>query len=241
MSRFVLVHGTGHGAWCWRDLVPALEALGHQAVALDLPGAGDDATPLEAVTLGAYAEAVRAALTAPSILVGHSAGGFAITEAAERDPARIARLVYLCAYVPAPGRSLVDMRRAAPRDTLAGAFDMAEDRRSFRFRDEALLPKLYADCPPGTLAYARPRLRPQPLAPQLTAVTVTGKSADVPRSYILCEADETIPPEHQAAMAAGFAPEDIHRFATGHSPYFADPGGLAVLLDRLSASAPPPA
>lgn len=241
MSRFVLVHGTAHGAWCWRDVVPALEALGHEAVAIDLPGSGDDATPLSEVTLAGYGAAVRAALDRPSILVGHSSGGYAITEAAEQDPTNIARLVYLCAYVPAPGMSLVDMRRAAPRDALKGAFEMAPDRRAFRFTEAALAENLFADCPPGTPDYARPRLGWQALAPQVTPVTATGKSAAVPRSYILCEADRTIPPEHQAIMAAGFAAADIHRLPTGHAPYFAAPEALAGLLDDISAAAPPPA
>ena len=37
MALFALVHGSMHGAFCWRDLVPELERLGHRAVAPDLP------------------------------------------------------------------------------------------------------------------------------------------------------------------------------------------------------------
>ncbi len=60
-----------------------------------------------------------AALDAPAIVVGHSMGGYPITAAAERAPERVERLVYLCAYVPAPGMSLADMRRDGPRQPLA--------------------------------------------------------------------------------------------------------------------------
>jgi alpha-beta hydrolase superfamily lysophospholipase len=38
--RFVLVHDAAHGAWCWELLIPELVKLGHEAVAIDLPGAG---------------------------------------------------------------------------------------------------------------------------------------------------------------------------------------------------------
>jgi pimeloyl-ACP methyl ester carboxylesterase len=38
---FVLVHGGLHAAWCWSRTTPELEQLGHQAIAVDLPGHGD--------------------------------------------------------------------------------------------------------------------------------------------------------------------------------------------------------
>ena len=39
--RFVLIHGGYHGAWCWDRLTPELEELGHQALAIDLPGCNE--------------------------------------------------------------------------------------------------------------------------------------------------------------------------------------------------------
>ncbi len=236
MSRFLLVHGSAHGAWCWRDVIPALAALGHTVAALDLPGSGDDATPLDQVTLDAYAAAIRARLDAPTVLVGHSAGGFAIRAAAEADPTHIARLVYLCAYLPRPGASLVEMRKAAPTQPLDGALERDREKRAFRFTEAALATNLYADCPPGTVDYARPRLGWQAIAPQATPVRFTGKGTDVPASYILCENDRTIPPAHQLAMAkaGGIAPGDLHRLPTGHSPFFAAPEALAALLDKIA-------
>lgn len=234
--RFLLVHGSGHGGWCWRDVVPALEGLGHVADTLDLPGSGDDRTPLEEVTLDAYARAILTRLDAPTVLVGHSAGGFAIRAAAETNPGQIARLVYLCAYLPQPGKSLVEMRKAAPTQPLAGALEPDTARHAFRFRAAALTANLYGDCPPGTVDYARARLGWQAIAPQATPVTFTGKGATVPASYILCENDHTIPPAHQEAMAraGGIAPADLHRLPTGHSPFFAAPEALARLLGKIA-------
>jgi len=233
MARYLLVHGSGHGAWCWRDLLPRLAALGHDARALDLPGSGEDPTAPQQATLKSYGDAILASLTAPTILVGHSAGGFAITQAAETDPAQIARLVFLCAYVPRPGASLIDMRREAPEQPLSGALETSEDGHAYRFRDAALAANLYADCPPGTLDYARAHLGWQPIRPQSDSIAFTGRSAHVPRSFILCGNDRTIPPDHQRAMAAGHG-DDVHVIATGHSPFFAAPDVLAALLDRLA-------
>ena len=38
--RFVFVHGGFHAAWCWERTIAELEALGHDGVAVDLPGHG---------------------------------------------------------------------------------------------------------------------------------------------------------------------------------------------------------
>lgn len=230
MTHFLLVHGTAHGAWCWRDLIPALEALGHSAEAIDLPSHGEDSTPLSAVTLDLYATAVLEALDRPTVLVGHSSSGFVITAAAEKDPSLIEGLVYLCAYMPAAGKSLIDIKGEAAEQPLKGALEMAEDRRSFRFRPERAEAILYQDCPPGTRELARARLGWQAVAPQATALEPTARSMELPRHYIVTRNDACIPPAHQREMAAVFPPENVVEMDTGHSPFFADPEGLARIL-----------
>lgn len=239
MAEFLLIHGTGHGAWCWEALIPELQALGHGARAIDLPGACGDPTPLAEVTLELYAEAVlRAARPGPVILVGHSAGGFPITLAAERDPAPIARLVYLCAYVPEPGKGLVQMRSEAERQPLLGAIQPNDDGMSISFDPDKAVAHLYQDCPPDVAAAAVARLCPQPVAPQRTGITPGANYASVPRSYILCTKDNAIDPGHQAAMASGFPPEDIHEMAVSHSPFLSRPAALAAVLDRIARGQP---
>ena len=232
MADFLLIHGSCHGAWCWRDVIPALEPLGHRVRALDLPGHGQDATPVGEVTLDAYASAILAAIDAPVTLVGHSMAGFPITLAAERAPEKVARLVYVCAYVPVPGLSLADMRRAGPRQPLREAIEVAADGATFTFRPEMVDDKLYHDCPAGTVDYARAHLCPQPILPQATPIAALDRWAGVEKHYILCEEDRAIPPEYQATMSAGFPPGRVTRMPLSHSPFFADPAGLARALDR---------
>ena len=88
MARIVLVHGAFGGAWVWEPALPALRAAGHDVETLDLPGAGDDQTPLAEVTLDAYAEKVAQVLRSgpPARLAGHSQGGMAITQPAAQTP-----------------------------------------------------------------------------------------------------------------------------------------------------------
>jgi pimeloyl-ACP methyl ester carboxylesterase len=230
MARFLLIHGSCHGAWCWRDVIPALQALGHEARAIDLPGHGADPTPRETVTLDAYARAVVAALDGPTVVVGHSMGGYPITAAAELDPQHIAALVYLCAYRPRSGMSLADMRRAGPRQPLREAIRV--EGACFTFDPALAQDRFYHDCPPRTLDYALAHLTPQPILPQETPLTPC-RALTVPRSYIRCLDDRTIPPAFQETMTESWPPADVHALPTSHSPFLSAPAGLARLLDRI--------
>jgi pimeloyl-ACP methyl ester carboxylesterase len=237
MARLLLVHGSCHGAWCWRDVIPALAARGHEARAIDLPAHGDDPTPAAEASLDAYAAAVARALETepePVVLVGHSAGGISISMAAERAPDRIRRLVYLCAYALRDGQSLAAVRRRAARQPLLPAIRRAPDGLTFTV-DPGLAPGIfYHDCPPEAVAYALPRLCPEPVAPQETPLRLTARSQALPRSYILCTDDRTIPPEEQRAMTADWPRASVIPLASGHSPFLACPDALADLLNAAA-------
>lgn len=236
MADFLLIHGSGHGAWAWRDLRPALRDLGHEARAIDLPGHGEDATPPEAVRLETYRDAILAALGDRTVLVGHSMGGYPITAAADAAPNRIAALVYLCAYVPVAGLSLADMRRAAPRQPLAPAIRRSRDGLWFTFDPAMARDLFYHDCPDEAVAFAIPRLCRQPVLPQETPLAATPRAEALQRHYILCEDDRAIPPEYQATMARGFPDRAVHRLPTSHSPFFSAPDALARCLDAIAGS-----
>ena len=185
MARFLLIHGAAHGAWAWRDVIPALAALGHEARAIDLPSHGADPTPVGDVTLDLYADAILDALDRPAILVGHSMGGYPISVAAERAPALVQRLIYLCAYIPAPGLSLAEMRRLGPGQPLVEAIRRNPDGVSMHFDPAMVRDKFYHDCPEDAVTFARDRLCDQAILPMETPANLCARYASVRRSYII--------------------------------------------------------
>jgi pimeloyl-ACP methyl ester carboxylesterase len=102
--RFVLVHGASHRAWCWDLLVPELKRLGHEAVPLDLPGAGARAN--EAATLSGYRDAVVEQLAGDDILVGHSMGAAVAVVAADARPDLVRHITLLSGPLPVEGQCL---------------------------------------------------------------------------------------------------------------------------------------
>jgi pimeloyl-ACP methyl ester carboxylesterase len=236
--RFVLVHGAWHGAWCWEHVIAELEAAGHSVRALDLPGAGDDAAALEDVTLDAYAERICSVLAAeeqPAVLVGHSMGGIAITQAAERCPERIASLVYVAAFLPGDGQSLVDLA-ALPEgagDKVTTTMVVAGEPAAITLSDEAAREAFYGHCDEEQTARAVARLRPQALAPFVTPVSLEGASAGLSRAYVLCTEDQAIPAPLQRRMAAERANGAVAELETDHSPFLSRVPELVALLERL--------
>lgn len=233
MTDFLLIHGSCHGAWCWRDVIPALEAQGHTARAITLPGHDDGRDPAT-VTLQETAEAIVAATSPETIVLGHSWAGYPITAAAEIAPKALRGLIYLCAYVPVSGQSLIDMRKAGPRQTIGSAAIKHPNGASYTI-DPAEAPRLfYQDCPAETVAYALPRLCAQPILPQETPLELTDASQNTPKAYIRCTNDQTIPPEYQAQMVADWPRNTVHEMQCSHSPFFADPQGLASLIGQIA-------
>src|SRR6201999_963903 len=119
----VLVHGTWHGGWCWRRVVDALERKGHKVYAQSLTGVGDRSHLLtKDVNLTTHANDVANVVKWEDlkdiVLVGHSSAGFVITQAAELIGPSIASIVYLDAFVPQPGDSLIALANPGPRKAL---------------------------------------------------------------------------------------------------------------------------
>ena len=232
MAHIVLVHGAMHGAWCWEQVAPELTMRGHAVDAIDLPGLGDDPTPAEAVTARDWTDAVVAAMRRcehPVLLVGHSLGGAAIAQAAEREPAHVAALVFVAGMMMADGQTLMT---ACP-ETMAiieqTARDFPGDRR------EAAMRLYYGRTDPAVADAAFARLRPQPKAVALAPVHLTPERfGRLPRVYIECTDDGIVPLAAQRRMQARLPCAEVITMPSDHSPFLCAPVELAGHLDRLA-------
>jgi pimeloyl-ACP methyl ester carboxylesterase len=111
MATFLMVHGGGHGGWCYNKVNPLLRDEGHWVMSPSLTGCGDRKHLVSAaVDLDTHITDIVNLLEYDDlneiILVGHSYGGMVITGVADRVPERIRELVYLDAAHPIDGESL---------------------------------------------------------------------------------------------------------------------------------------
>ena len=278
---FVLSHGAFFGAWAFQPTIEQLTARGHRAIALDLPGHGLNARfpssyfhrPLDVAKFGtepspsagitlednvdAVAKTVDAAMkggSGPVVLVGHSMSGVVITAVAEKHPEKIAKLVYLTAFMPKSGVPAIayiqsaenkgervgPVIKADPKTVGAIRVDQnSADPAYVRANKEAFAGELDDD---AWRAVSNLTVPDAPIQPFVTPVTLTAeKWGRVPRAYIQCTWDYAIRPALQERMideADAATPNNKTRVATldaSHSGAFlSSPKQFAALLEELA-------
>jgi pimeloyl-ACP methyl ester carboxylesterase len=240
MARFVLVHGAFGGAWSWEPVVGPLEALGHTVEAIDLPGAGDDWTPVEEVTLESYAGRVGEALARhpePAVLIGTSMGGVVVTQAAGNDPERVSSLVFVCAFMPADGQSMLDLARLpeGEGDLIQANLVVEGDPPVATLSPEAATAAVYNCCTDETAARATARRRPQPVAPLGAPVSVDDAVlASIPRSYVVTTQDRAMQLALQRRMIREHPCRKVIELDADHAPFFSATDELVAALNALA-------
>jgi pimeloyl-ACP methyl ester carboxylesterase len=248
----VLIHGGFHGAWCWSRTIPELRRLGHDAVAIDLPGHGERRD--ERSTLADRREAIVSVLQPGDVLVGHSGGGYDITVAADAAPHLVSHMVYLAAGLPLEGRTILDATGGATTQREGGEEDvtqlMTDETGMTRFIRpdargrmecvdfEAVRDFFYHDCDPETAAWAYRMLTPAPVEFVLETVSLgTFWKADLPRSYVRCLQDRAKPHSLSVEVARRLGVDPL-TIDTSHSPFLSRPRELAALLVRATTTMP---
>jgi pimeloyl-ACP methyl ester carboxylesterase len=237
MATFVLVHGGWGGGWEWRSVAEHLRASGHDVHTPTLTGLGDRAhlaTP--DVGLATHVRDVVATIATLDlrdvVLAGQSYGGMVVTGVVDDVPERIARLVYVDAFVPTNGVSC---------NALCGPQWTARVRALADAEGDGwLVPVPFSGTmglPDEVAAWYLPRLVPQPLATLDDPAELTGQGGEVPRTYVRFldvagqEQSDPLSGSAAAARAAGWsyreevAPHDLH---------VSDPRRLARILVEVA-------
>ncbi len=240
MARFVLVHGGFSGAWIWLPLMDSLKAAGHLVEAFDLPGMGDDHTSASEVSMDSYAARVCKVLAAhsePAVVVGHSMGGIVATQGAARCPERVAALLYVAAFLPKDGQSLLDLTKLPEGDgeqVLANVVVEGEPPAAV-MPAAASRHALYGSCAEDVATWAIARQCPQPVSPLPIAVSIPpGALNGIDRYYVLCTRDRAIPPPLQRRMVAENPCAGVIELDTDHTPQLSMTNELAKALHQFA-------
>ena len=153
VSVFALIHGSMHGSWCWRALIPELEKRGHSAVGPDLPCEDVSAGPED------YAVCMEAALgdARDVLLVGHSLGGRTLPLLASRVPVR--GMIFLCCVPTGIGAlSPTAFKGMVTREFREARVEVRADGAR-RMQGEDARDVFYHDCSPEVAARAAGSLR----------------------------------------------------------------------------------
>ena len=228
----VLVHGSFHTPEAtWVALTPVLDERGIEWATVDLPSAGPEASNGMSVPGldddAAATSDVIEQVDGPVVLVGHSYGGFVISQAGD-DP-RVRHLVYLCAFAPARGETLMELSQSDPPTLLASALRVDNDLMSVdpQLATEAL----YADVEHGLASAAVAELVPSTLR-TLEQPANEPAWTTTPSRYVICTKDQALSPNRQREMAERIGTSTLE-LDTSHSPFLSQPEAVADLIEEV--------
>lgn len=237
MRTYVLVHGGGHGGWCYQPVARIIRSRGHEVYTPTLTGLGEREHLLSAdVDLDMHITDVVKVLQFEDlrdvILVGHSYGGMVITGVADRATDRIGHLVYLDAATPKNGQALVDvsgpvLHAARKSGRVVDGMELVlypgEDPMSF-----------FGVTDPEQIAWMKPKLTPHPWKCFEQKLRLGDEAAvgRIPQSHIVCTASLPVRnvPELKERSEGRFWEID-----TGHDLMISEPEAVAEMLLRVAS------
>src|SRR5471030_39122 len=148
-ATIVLVHGAWSDATAWQAVIPVLKAQGHEVIAVNLPGHGSDATSFANISLQSYVDVVKNAIGDRKnvILVGHSMAGLVISQVAEEIPGQIKELIYLAAYLPKNGESLLSLAQQDAGSHTGKYLQIDKDHGAAIITKDGIVDVFVADAP----------------------------------------------------------------------------------------------
>ncbi|PIA62279.1 hypothetical protein AQUCO_00200342v1 [Aquilegia coerulea] len=236
-THFVLVHGSGGGAWNFYKIRTLLENHGYQVSCLDLKSAGIDATdPRSILTFEDYNKPLVDFLsTLPEnekvILVGHSAGGMSVTDAIHRFGKKISIAVYVGAVM---------LRRGylTEQDKIDGIPDIIRQPPTNSTMTREFQRQIMYNLSPeedATLSWMLRKAGPDKVIRDTKFAESPGID-EVTRLYIKTMHDQVLKPEQQDAMIKKWPPSDVFLLESDHSPVFSSPTDLVGILVGVAGS-----
>jgi pimeloyl-ACP methyl ester carboxylesterase len=221
VKNIVLVHGAWGDVSGWEPVYKILKSRGYH---VDVVSNSDLSLALDVQSV----RAVLARQTGPVILVGHSYGGAVITEAG--DTSNVAALVYVAAFAPDAGESLVSLQKAGPPNPDGGFlppvngllwYDIAKFYRDF-----------CPDLPAEQADFMAHSQTPLGLASAITPITKPAWKTK-PSWYIVAKDDRMIPPDAERFMAKR-AGSKVTEIKSSHVVFISHPKETADIIEEAA-------
>lgn len=235
-KTILVAHGAWSAGWVWKKMHPLMTAAGHRLITPTQTGLGErEHLATRDVDLNTHIEDLLGVIKHEElnnfVLIGHSYGGMVATGVADRVPDRISQLIYLDAFVPRDGQSLLDLQGPA---AAKGMRDRVKAGDGWRVEPNPPPP----DTPPDDLKWIRAHRMAQPLKCFETPVRLENGDAKMPKAYIY--ALRKTPADTFKAFADRAKQErwDYREIDASHSAHVTAPDALAALLGSIMAKKP---
>jgi pimeloyl-ACP methyl ester carboxylesterase len=232
-KTFLVCHGAWSAGWAWKKMHPLMQARGHRLITPSYTGLGERvhlANP--SINLETHIQDVLNVIKYEDlrdfVLLGHSYGGMVATGVADRARDRVTQLIYLDAFVPRDGQSLLDLNEPAQ----ARMRELARTGDGWRVPPNPTPP----DTSPADVEWLTARRVDTPIKCFETKLELQHGEPTLPRSYIYCT---RIPPGDTFGQFARRAKSEpgwsYHEIDASHAPNVTAPEALMTLLEKIVA------
>jgi len=233
-KTFVLVHGAWQSAYVWSAIKASLEKKGNKVTVVELPAHGADNTPAASVSINSYRDKIISTignLTGKVILVGHSMGGVVVSAVAEKIPERIEKLVFIGAFVPQDGQSLLDLAFQDKNSLLGPNLIPSADQLTLDVNKDKLTDIFCQDASESIKKLVTTNYKPEPAIPFADKIKLSAAAfGSVNKYYVFTSKDQAISLELQKQMANAASITKTYTVDTGHSPFLSMPEKVSEIF-----------
>ena len=235
--NIILVHGAYSDGNCWAKVTECLAKRGHNVKAVTLSGHTHDYGKAWDITMKKYGQdIVRQAekMDGPSVLIGHSLGGCAVSVAGEMRPELFEKIIYVCAIIPkrryrlltsrfgllsfALGRKLSKSWKLLVRGYVS--IDILVDSRDYEKMDEK------------KSSFRNTFVTNEPIRPMFSKIKWTdGRLGKIPKVYIETLRDRMLKPKLQRYYMKRMKFDSVRSMDSGHSPFFSKWEDLCHIIE----------
>lgn len=235
--NIILVHGAFSDGNCWSNVTECLKERGQNVVALTLSGHTDDYGNAFDITMEKYGEdiiKVAETMDGPTVLIGHSLGGCAVTIAGEMRPDLFDKIIYVCAIIPKRRYRMITSRFGLLSFTLGRKLSkrlkwlakgyvtvdlLVDDRENDKMDDKKSV-------------FRNTFVTNEPIKPMLSKIRWTdGNLGRIPKVYVETLRDRMLPPKLQRYYMKRMNFESVRFIDSGHSPFFSKWEDLCDIIE----------
>lgn len=235
-TTYVLVHGAWADESSWGFIRNQL-AVHANVVVINLPAHGADNTYGAGIGLNDYVKTVTAAINQQKgkvILVGHSMAGAIISQVAENIPNKIEKLIYVAAYVPKNGESVIELSKKDNTSKVGPALEFNKDYSLATIRKEIVHDNICADCPDYMKDILVKYHRAEPVKALNDKAVLRANFAAIPKYYISTTKDEVVPYSLQQRMIkANGTFKKTFELPTSHLPFVTMPQEFISIVTSI--------
>ena len=233
-KTFVLVHGGWQAPYVWQVVKHQLEARGQKVIVVELPAHGDDFTSPANVSIDVYRDKVidvMQGIGGRVVLVGHSLGGVVVSAVAEKIPAKIEKLIYIAAFIPANGQSLLDLASTDQQSLLGPNLIPSKDQLTLDVVHDNIISIFCQDARPDVQQLVLEKYRVEPAIPFTNKVALTDENfGKVDKYYIHTLEDHALGLDLQNQMVLAAHITKVYSLNTSHSPFLSQPDEVTRLF-----------